>query len=112
MILKLVRVRGRSLEPLLMDGDVILAVGLRFLLRALKPGDLVVFRHDVYGQLVKQVERISPDRQQVFVAGTRPTSLDSAEFGPIPRAQISGKVVRRWTHSKSTRQPFHTEGRK
>lgn len=102
MIVKLVRVRGRSLEPLLMDGDIILAVGLRFLMQPLVPGDLVVFRHPVYGQLVKQVERFSADGQAVYVRGTRPVSLDSAEFGPIARAQISAKVVRRWGRAGST----------
>lgn len=93
MICKLIRVKGRSLEPLLMDGDLILAVGLRLALQRLKPGDLVVFRHSVYGQMVKQVERFSADGGQVFVRGTRPTSVDSLEFGPVPRADLTGKVV-------------------
>ena len=93
MICKLIRVKGRSLEPLLMDGDLILAVGLRLVLRRLKPGDLVVFHHGVYGQMVKQVERFSADGGQVFVRGTRPTSVDSLEFGPVPRANLSGKVL-------------------
>lgn len=95
MIFKLIRVKGRSLEPLLMDGDIILAVGLRPVLNRLKPGDVVVFTHSVYGQMVKQVERISAEGGQVFVRGTRPASVDSAEFGPVPRASITGKVVGR-----------------
>ncbi len=93
MIFKLIRVKGRSLEPLLMDGDVILAVGLRLALRRIQPGDLVVFRHEVYGQMVKQVERLAPGGEHLLVRGTRPTSVDSADFGPIPRAALVGKVL-------------------
>ncbi len=96
MICKLIRVKGRSLEPLLVDGDLILAVGLRLVLQRLKPGDLVVFRHSVYGQMVKQVERFSESGDRVFVRGTRPTSVDSLEFGPVPRANLTGKVVWRF----------------
>lgn len=94
MIVKLIRVKGRSLEPLLKDGQIILAVGLRLCLNALRPGDVVIFTHPSYGQMVKQVERFSPDGEQVWVQGTAPTSLDSTEFGPIPRGSITGKVVR------------------
>lgn len=96
MIFKLIRVKGRSLEPLLMDGDIILAVGLRPLLNRLKPGDVVIFHHDVYGQMVKLVDKVSADGRQVFVRGTRPTSVDSLEFGPLGREAISGKVVLRF----------------
>lgn len=94
MIVKLIRVKGRSLEPLLKDGQIILAVGLRLCLEKIRPGDLVIFTHPSYGQMVKQVERFSPDGTLVWVTGTAPTSLDSLEFGPIPRGSITGKVVR------------------
>jgi signal peptidase I len=96
VICKFIRIRGRSLEPLLMDGDIVLAVGLRLSFKPLAPGDLVIFRHEVYGQLVKQVEHLSPDGSQVFVRGTRPGSVDSLEFGPLARPAIAGKVVWRF----------------
>ena len=94
MIVKLIRVNGLSLEPLLKDGQVILAVGLRLCLDKIRPGDVVIFTHPSYGQMVKLVQRFSPNGEQVWVTGTAPTSLDSLEFGPIPRGSITGKVVR------------------
>ncbi len=89
---KLIRIRGRSLQPELQDGDVVLSFTIRRLWR-LGPGALVLFRQPPYGLLVKKVDHLLPDGR-LFVVGTAATSVDSYEFGPISPAQVEGVVIR------------------
>ena len=93
MKLRFVRVRGESMLPLLAEGDLILAADCCGWLGGLRPGDLIVFRHPFYGILVKQVDCLLPETDQLTVRGTRPVSTDSQEFGPIPRSSVLGKVL-------------------
>jgi len=93
VILRLLRVAGSSLEPRLHDGDFVVASGLPYLLRPPAPGDLVVLRHPVHGTLVKRVERVAADGDELFVVGDAPDSVDSRRFGPVPRRWVAGKVV-------------------
>ena len=44
-------------------------------------------------QVVKQIEKISPDRATIYVIGSHPNSIDSRRFGPIPKSALLGKVV-------------------
>lgn len=92
-MIRLIRVRGESMPPLLEEGDLIWVLDWYWLVGRPRPGDLVVFRHPVYGTLVKQVERLIPQTGQLIVRGTRPISTDSQEFGPIPFSSVLGKVV-------------------
>lgn len=78
--------------PLLSEGDLVLATDWYWLAGTLRPGDLAVFRHPVYGVLVKQVERVLPGGD-LIVRGTRPVSLDSQEIGPVARANVLGKGI-------------------
>lgn len=79
--------------PLLADGDLVLAVDWYWLVGDLRQGDQVVFRHPVYGTLVKLVDEIRPAQGVLTVRGTRPVSLDSQEFGPVPVSAVLGKVL-------------------
>ena len=79
--------------PLLAEGDLVLAVDWYWLVGRPRSGDRVVFLHPHYGILVKLVDEIYPADSQLTVRGTRPVSLDSQEFGPIPFAALLGKVV-------------------
>ena len=79
--------------PLLADGDLVLAVDWYWLVGTPRPGDRVVFRHPDYGTLVKLVDEIRADKGLLTVRGTRPVSLDSQEFGPIPVDALLGKVI-------------------
>ena len=83
-MIRFVRVRGESMLPLLADGDIVLVLDWYWLVGAPRPGDRVVFTHPIYGTLVKLVDELRPETAQVTVRGTRPVSLDSQEFGPIP----------------------------
>lgn len=92
-MVKFFRVKGESMLPLLVEGDLVLAADWYWLTGPLRPGDLVVVRHPVYGVLVKQVEHLLPGTGQLTVRGTRPVSLDSQEFGPLERRAVLGKVI-------------------
>jgi hypothetical protein len=43
--------------------------------------------------LVKLVDESRPAEGQLTVRGTRPVSLDSQEFGPVPLDSLVGKVI-------------------
>jgi len=92
-VIQFLKVTGESLSPFFLDGDYVLLGKSPFFLRRLRPGDFVVFRHPVYGVMIKQVEFLSPDRQELTVLGTHPDSKDSRQYGPIPRLWLTGKVI-------------------
>lgn len=92
MILQVFKVRGASLAPEFQDGDFVVASTLPIFFRRLRPGDVVVFRHRVYGRLVKRVKRVEPSGE-VFVVGSGEGSIDSRIFGPIRRADVQGLVL-------------------
>ena len=89
--------------PLLADGDLVLAADWYWLVGGLRPGDQVVFRHPDYGTLVKLVDEIRPAQGVLTVRGTRPVSLDSQEFGPVPISAVRGKVLWRVRRPPSAR---------
>ena len=76
-----------------MQGDYVLVVKIPFVLRRLKPGDVIVFRHPAYGVMIKCLERFSDDGEELFVLGSRPDSNDSRSFGYIPRRWVEGRVI-------------------
>ncbi|HBX70862.1 MAG TPA: hypothetical protein DEH25_16155 [Chloroflexi bacterium] len=90
---KILKIRGESLTPEYNQGDYILVITHSHTIARLKPGDVIVFQHPVYGTMVKRVEQIDPQAQEIFVVGTHPQSLDSRQFGPIPRHWVTGKAI-------------------
>ncbi len=92
-MIQILKVTGVSLSPFFLEGDFVVVSKIPFVLRKIKTGDIVVFRHPVYGTMIKKVERISPDGEEVFVVGTHPESTDSRQFGPLQRRQLIGKVI-------------------
>jgi phage repressor protein C with HTH and peptisase S24 domain len=92
-MLKLIKVTGNSLAPEYTDGDFLVTTHLSFVIRALESGDIVVFKHPVYGTMVKQIEGIDSQSGEIFVVGTHPESTDSRIFGPIPQSWLTGKVL-------------------
>ena len=91
-MIQILKVTGESLSPFFLRGDFVVILKIPFFLRKLKVGDFVVFRHPAYGTLIKRIESISPDGQEFFVVGTCSESVDSREFGPVPRRWLTGKV--------------------
>lgn len=92
-MIQIVKVTGESLSPFFRNGDYVIVIQIPCFLRRLKPGDVVVFRHPVYGRMIKRLERISQDGSELFVVGSHPESTDSRVFGPIPRRWATGKVI-------------------
>jgi nickel-type superoxide dismutase maturation protease len=92
-MIQIMKVTGESLSPSIRQGDFVFVIGTRSLFQKLKTGDVVVLRHPVYGKLIKRIENILPDGEELFVVGTHPESTDSRTFGPIPRRWVVGKVV-------------------
>ncbi|MDR3574463.1 MAG: S26 family signal peptidase [Anaerolineaceae bacterium] len=97
-MLKLLKVAGASLEPIYQDGDFVIISKIPILFDSVRKGDVVVFRHEVYGTLIKRVERFVPEQDGYYVLGTRPDSIDSRLIGVIPKKDVIGKVI--WHISK------------
>jgi len=93
VILNLLKVSGDSLVPVYQDGDFVLVSRIPYLFAAIRPGDVVVFRHERYGTLIKMVESLGVRGDEVNVVGTVPGSVDSTRFGPIPARKVLGKVI-------------------
>jgi nickel-type superoxide dismutase maturation protease len=96
----MLKVTGESLSPFFVHGDYVLVVKLGFVLRRLKAGDIVVFRHPAYGVMIKRLERLSPDGEELYVLGSHPDSNDSRRFGPVSRRWVIGKVM--WRIARTT----------
>jgi nickel-type superoxide dismutase maturation protease len=92
-MIQILKVTGESLSPLFIEGDFVLVSKISFVLRKITAGDIVVFRHPIYGTMIKKVDRISPDGEEIIVLGTHPESTDSRQFGPLRRRQLIGKVI-------------------
>ena len=92
-MLKLIRITGNSLTPEYNEGDYVVVATLSFILRALKSGDTVVFKHPVYDTMIKQIQSMDLQTGELFVVGIHPQSTDSRHFGPIPQNWLIGKVL-------------------
>ena len=92
-MLRLLKVAGDSLLPEFQEGDFVLVSRIPFLLSPIKAGDVVAFRHPMYGTLIKRVERVAEDGESLFVVGTHPNSVDSRQFGAIRREEAIGKLL-------------------
>jgi signal peptidase I len=92
-MLKLLRISGNSLLPTYRDGDFVLVSKIPYLFGRIRRGDVIAFRHQVYGTMIKEVGRVTPHDDEVYVVGTHDYSLDSREFGMIRKETVVGKVV-------------------
>lgn len=92
-MLRLLRVSGSSLLPRFQDGDFVLVCKIPCLLGNIRPGDVIAFRNQTYGTLIKQVQSVSSARDEIFVVGTQENSVDSRRFGPIGKEDVLGKVI-------------------
>jgi nickel-type superoxide dismutase maturation protease len=92
-MLRIIKVAGDSLSPKYEEGDFVVIATVPFFFNSFRLGDIIVFQHPVYGRMIKQVERISSDGSDLYVIGSHPNSVDSRQFGPIPRSSVQGKVI-------------------
>ena len=75
------------MTPEYQDGDFVL------IRRVSQPkvGDVIVFHNQLYGTLIKRVEKIT--EQGIYVLGTGVHSLDSRRLGPVNPDKVFGKVI-------------------
>jgi nickel-type superoxide dismutase maturation protease len=92
-MLRVIKVTGASLSPEYREGDYVVVTTIPFFLNRVRVGDVVVFRHPEYGELIKRVEKITPGSREFFVVGTHPNSVDSRVFGALPRETLLGRVI-------------------
>lgn len=82
------RVSGKSMEPRIKKGRIV--VGLCWFFK-LKPGDIIIFRHKGIDK-IKRVRSISGS--SLLVLGDNPEfSTDSRQFGDIPMGSVVAKVI-------------------
>ena len=72
-----------------------------YLFGVIRRGDVIAFRHKVYGTMIKTVDSIASNKDEVYVVGTQENSIDSRRFGAISKRDIVGKVI--WHIKKPTR---------
>ena len=92
-MLKIFKVRDRSMEPYLNSGDYVLATRLY---AKLKEGDTVVLKHPAKPMtIIKRVKKIVPG--SLYVAGdNQQLSEDSRSFGLVRMQNVLGKVIARF----------------
>jgi signal peptidase I len=93
MLMRLLRIEGNSLEPEYHEGDFVFISRIPFMFAPLKPGDVIVFNHLLFGVMIKRVERIEAELGEIYVVGTHPDSMDSRRFGAIRGRDVLGKVI-------------------
>jgi phage repressor protein C with HTH and peptisase S24 domain len=92
-MLRLLRVNSDSLWPDFREGDYVLAAGVPFPVKTIQAGDVILFRQPGYGTLIKRVQRVLEQGNAYDVRGTQISSTDSRNFGPVVKAQVTGKVI-------------------
>ena len=90
MMLKVLRISGQSLTPEYQEGDYVVVASFW---RRPVPGDLIVFRNEKHGTMIKKLKAISADENGYFVIGSHPRSIDSRQFGPVGRQDVFGRVI-------------------
>lgn len=86
-MLKLRRITGKSMEPTLISGRVVVISGTR----RVRAGDIVVVRHEGI-EKIKRIVTYNIDK--IFVIGDNSElSTDSRHFGWLPYSVLQGKVI-------------------
>lgn len=89
-MLKIFRIKGFSLFPLFKEGEVVFCLKI-FSFTKIKLNDIVIFKHEIHGLMIKKVVRISDDNY--FVKGESIDSIDSRDFGELKRKDFLFKVL-------------------
>lgn len=84
------KVSGDSLYPFLKDGQRVVCRKVSEATR-IKINDTVVFEKENYGVMIKRVTSI--EKNDYFVEGTDPMSMDSRNFGSLQHHDIKFKVL-------------------
>ena len=86
---QVLRIHGESMFPEYQDGDFVLI--MKIFRGKIKIGDVIVFKHQHYGTLIKGVEKVTGEG--IYVLGTGENSLDSRRLGPVSPFSVQGRVI-------------------
>lgn len=86
---KLLKIKGDSMYPSLKEGDTIFC--MKPLFKTFVKGDIVVFRNEKEGLMIKELTKI--DTNGYYVKGTSPYSIDSATFGYLQKEELLYKML-------------------
>ena len=89
-MLKLFRIDGFSLYPLLKEGQIVLCRKI-FFFDKIKINDFILFSHANYGMMIKRVKEIND--KGYFLQGENAFSIDSRNFGELSRKELLYKVI-------------------
>ncbi len=92
-MLRFIKVSGESLLPDYKSGDFVIVSKVPLFFTPLKKGDMIVLKHRLYGTLIKRVEALIPEKDEIFVIGTHENSNDSRNFGAVSKKDLVGKVI-------------------
>ena len=92
-MLRLIKVVGDSMSPIIVSGDYILTLKPR----SLRSGFIYVVNHSDLGQIIKRLERIENDR--CFFKGDNSTSTPSTLMGPVTKDRVVGRAILRISKS-------------
>ncbi len=85
----IVKIHGQSMAPALSGGDFV--VTSRYY-RKLSTNDLIIFKHPIYGRLIKRIKKI--DRLgNIWVRGENKYSLSSEQMGIVAPSMVQAKVL-------------------
>lgn len=82
------RVTGESMLPALRPGQLVVA---RSFFRGVRPGDIVIIRHDGL-EKIKRVQKVRT-REFYVVGDNSPQSTDSRSFGWLTQEQLLAKII-------------------
>lgn len=88
MLLVRLKVEGHSMEPVIRNGQSVLASSVPLLFSKLKAGDIILFEENKK-LIVKRIKDIKGDK--IKVSGDNKS--DSLDFGLIDRKNIKGKII-------------------
>ena len=91
-----VAVRGSSMAPTLLPGELLLVERWTFGRRSPRPGDVVLARdpRDPTRELIKRVVAVADERVELRGDGT--ATSDSRTFGAVPAAEVRWRVALRY----------------
>lgn len=91
MLLKILKIHGHSMQPVIADGKKVLVTSIFYLFSNPKKDDIVAFKFD-NKIFVKRIGYVSENKY--FLQGdNKKDSLDSGKIGLIERRNILGKVL-------------------
>lgn len=91
MLLKILRVKGHSMEPVIKNGSAVFVSSVPFILRNPKLNDIVAlkFENKIFIKRIRSVQ----EGKYILTGDNKNDSLDSRKLGAFDRKKILAKVI-------------------